>query len=155
MKSQVLGILLVGLLVRSIIAFKLPPGYDEAYYYLYTQNPAWSFFDHPPMVALTTALGLWVSGDQVSQLTIRVGTLLTHTATLGFLYLAAVRLFGENVGRLTLILASIVPIFLVALVLFPCIDSTMILLLKSRKSLHDYLCNSRVVLAVDHEKEPK
>ena len=47
------------------------------------------------------------------------------------------------------------PIFLVALVLFPCIDSTIILLLKSRKSLHDYLCNSRVVLAVDHEKEPK
>ena len=114
MKNQVLGILLVGLLVRSMIAFKLPPGYDEAYYYLYTQNPAWSFFDHPPMVALTTALGLWISGDQVSQLTIRVGTLLTHTATLGFLYLAAVRLFGKNVGRLTLILASIVPIFLVA-----------------------------------------
>ena len=114
MKNQVLGILFVGLLVRSIIAFKLPPGYDEAYYYLYTQNPAWSFFDHPPMVALTTALGLWMSGDQVSQLTIRVGTLLTHTATLWFLYLAAVRLFGENVGRLTLILASIVPIFLVA-----------------------------------------
>ena len=114
MKNQVLGILLVGLLVRSFIAFKLPPGYDEAYYYLYTQNPAWSFFDHPPMVALTTALGLWISGDQVSQLTIRVGTLLTHTATLGFLYLAAARLFGQNVGRLTLLLASIAPIFLVA-----------------------------------------
>lgn len=114
MKNQVLGILFVGLLVRSFIAFKLPPGYDEAYYYLYTQNPAWSFFDHPPMVALTTALGLWMSGDQVSQLTIRVGTLLTHTATLGFLYLAAARLFGQNVGRLTLLLASIAPIFLVA-----------------------------------------
>lgn len=110
----VLLILFVGLMVRSIIAFKLPPGYDEAYYYLYTQNPAWSFFDHPPMVALTTALGLWISGDQVSQLTIRVGTLLTHTATLAVLYLAAVRLFGENIGRLTLLLASIVPIFLVA-----------------------------------------
>ena len=47
------------------------------------------------------------------------------------------------------------PVFAVALVLFPCIDSTMILLLKGRKSLHDYLCNSRVVLAVDREKEPK
>lgn len=49
----------------------------------------------------------------------------------------------------------LLPIFAVALVLFPCIDSTMILLLKGRKSLHDYLCNSRVVLAVDREKEPK
>ncbi len=49
----------------------------------------------------------------------------------------------------------LIPIFAIALVLFPCIDSTMILLLKGRKSLHDYLCNSRVVLAVDREKEPK
>jgi 4-amino-4-deoxy-L-arabinose transferase-like glycosyltransferase len=112
--KQVLWILGIGLLVRSIIAWKLPPGYDEAYYYLYTQNPAWSFFDHPPLVAITTALGIWLSGEQVSQFTIRVGTLLMHTATLAFLYLAARRLFGETVGRLSLLFASIIPIFLVA-----------------------------------------
>jgi 4-amino-4-deoxy-L-arabinose transferase-like glycosyltransferase len=111
---SVLWILGIGLLVRSIIAWKLPPGYDEAYYYLYTQNPAWSFFDHPPLVAVTTALGIWLSGEAVSQLTIRVGTLLTHTATLGLLYLAARRLFGEAIGRIALLLASIVPIFIVA-----------------------------------------
>ena len=43
----------------------------------------------------------------------------------------------------------------VILVLFLCVDSALILLLKGRKSLHDYLCNSRVVLAVDREKESK
>ncbi len=111
---SVLWIFGLGLLIRSIIAWKLPPGYDEAYYYLYTQNPAWSFFDHPPLVAITTALGIWVSGEQVSQFTIRVGTLLTHTATLALLYLSARRLFGETIGRISLLLASIVPIFLVA-----------------------------------------
>ncbi len=41
----------------------------------------------------------------------------------------------------------------VSIVLFLCVDAAFILLLKSRKSLHDYLCNSRVVLAVDREKE--
>lgn len=43
----------------------------------------------------------------------------------------------------------------VILVVFLCVDSALILLLKGRKSLHDYLCNSRVVLAVDREKESK
>ncbi len=43
----------------------------------------------------------------------------------------------------------------VILVLFLCVDSALILLLQGRKSLHDYLCNSRVVLAVDREKESK
>ena len=46
-------------------------------------------------------------------------------------------------------------IFEVALVSFLGIDSAMILLLKGRKSLHDYLCNTRVALAVDREKESK
>ena len=43
----------------------------------------------------------------------------------------------------------------VSIVLFLCVDAALILLLHGRKSLHDYLCNSRVVLAVDRDKEPK
>lgn len=111
---SVLWILGIGLLVRSVIAWKLPAGYDEAYYYLYTQNPNWSFFDHPPLVGITTALGLWFSGEQVTPFTIRVGTLIAHTGTLVLLYWAARRLFSVSVGRLTVLLASLMPIFLVA-----------------------------------------
>ncbi|HEY9847356.1 MAG TPA: hypothetical protein V6D03_14320, partial [Candidatus Caenarcaniphilales bacterium] len=62
------GLLLGGLLIRVIIATWLHPGFDEAYYYLYTLHPSWSYFDHPPLVGLTTGLGPWLSGD-VSQLT--------------------------------------------------------------------------------------
>ena len=114
MNRSVLWILGLGLLVRGIIALWLPPGYDEAYYYIYTQNPNWSFFDHPPLVAITTAIGLWLSSETVSQFTIRIGTLLIHTATLAILYYAARRLFDERIGKLTLILASLIPIFIVA-----------------------------------------
>ena len=46
-------------------------------------------------------------------------------------------------------------VFEISLVLFLCLDSALILLLKGRTSLHDYLCRTRVVLAVDREKEPK
>ena len=46
-------------------------------------------------------------------------------------------------------------VFEVSVILFLCLDSGMTLLIKGRKSLHDYLCNSRVVLAVDHERESR
>jgi 4-amino-4-deoxy-L-arabinose transferase-like glycosyltransferase len=113
-QAGVLWILGLGLLLRTAIAFWLPPGFDEAYYYLYTQHPALSFFDHPPLVAITTAVGIWLSGEQVSPLTIRIGALLLHTVTLYLLYRTGQRLFSEAAGRLTLILATIAPICLVA-----------------------------------------
>lgn len=108
----VLGILVAGLLVRCAIAFWLYPGFDEAYYYLYSQKLDWSYFDHPVLVALTTGIGPWLTGE-VSQFTIRLGTLILHTISLWLLYLTAARLFSDQAGRLTLAIASIVPIFLV------------------------------------------
>lgn len=107
------GLLLGGLLVRGAIALVLPPGFDEAYYYLYTRHLDWSYFDHPMMVALSTGLGPWLTGH-VSQFTIRLGPLLLHTGALLLLYLTSCRLFSARSARLTLTIASIIPIFLVA-----------------------------------------
>ncbi len=103
-------ILLFGLLFRSIIAFWLFPGYDEGYYYLYTQNLDWSFFDHPVFVALTTGFGIWLTGI-ASPLTLRVGTLLLYTGSLSLLYLTSMKLFNWRAAKITLILASVIPIF--------------------------------------------
>jgi Dolichyl-phosphate-mannose-protein mannosyltransferase len=106
-------ILLAGFLVRLVIAIWLHPGFDEAYYYLYTLHPDWSYFDHPPLVAFTTGFGVWLTG-QVSQLTIRIGTLLIYTGSLIFLYLAALRLYTLQIAINTLAIASAIPIFQIA-----------------------------------------
>ncbi len=95
-----------------MIALFLPPGFDEAYYYLYTRHLDWSYFDHPPLVALSTGIGPWLTGN-VSQFTIRLGTLILHTAALGLLYLTGCRLFSTQAARLTLAIATLIPIFLV------------------------------------------
>lgn len=50
----VIALLIGGLLFRVVIAVWLYPGFDEAYYYLYTLHLDLSYFDHPPLVALTT-----------------------------------------------------------------------------------------------------
>ena len=109
-RRSVVLILVAGLVFRSLIAFWLPPGFDEAYYYIYTLHPDWSYFDHPPLVALSTNLGVWLTGS-VSPLTIRLGALLLFTAALYFLYRATTHLFSRRAGILTLAIASIVPIF--------------------------------------------
>ncbi|MEM8546037.1 MAG: 4-amino-4-deoxy-L-arabinose transferase, partial [Cyanobacteria bacterium P01_H01_bin.119] len=46
-----------GAVFRGLVATFLPVGFDEAYYYLYSRHLAWSYFDHPLMVALTTGIG--------------------------------------------------------------------------------------------------
>jgi 4-amino-4-deoxy-L-arabinose transferase-like glycosyltransferase len=106
-------ILLVGFLVRLFIAIWLNPGFDEAYYYLYTLHPDWSYFDHPPLVAWTTGIGVWLTG-QVSQFTIRIGTLFLYTGSLIFLYLSALRLYTLQIAINTLAIASAIPIFQIA-----------------------------------------
>jgi hypothetical protein len=110
LNQWVIFLLVGGLLVRATIAAWLYPGFDEAYYYLYVLHPDWSYFDHPLLVALSTGLGPWLTGE-VSQFTIRMGTLLLYTGALIFLYLTSATLFSTQVATLTLAIATVIPIF--------------------------------------------
>jgi len=52
---------------------------DEAYYYLYGENLAWGYFDHPPLVGLMIFLSNLLSGGNLS---IRLMTVLLQGGTL-------------------------------------------------------------------------
>jgi 4-amino-4-deoxy-L-arabinose transferase-like glycosyltransferase len=106
-------ILLVGFFVRLLISILLNPGLDEAYYYLATIHPDWSYVDYPPLVAWTTGIGVMLTG-QVSQFTIRIGTLLLYTGSLLFFYLATLRLYTLQIAIKALAIASVIPVFQVA-----------------------------------------
>jgi 4-amino-4-deoxy-L-arabinose transferase-like glycosyltransferase len=120
--QQILGLLVGGLLARVLIALWLYPGFDEAYYYLYTLHPDWSYFDHPVLVALTTGFGPWLTGS-ISQFTLRLGTLILYTGSLIFLYQTGAFLFNQRAARLTLAIASMAPIFLIGFGLLTLPDS--------------------------------
>ena len=105
-----IAITLWGFLTRLVIANFLPPGFDEAYYYNYTLYPSLSYFDHPPLVALVTGVGVWLTGE-VSQLTIRLGSVFLYTGTLIFLYLISAKLFNVKTATLTLAIATSIPFF--------------------------------------------
>ncbi|MGC1306124.1 MAG: glycosyltransferase family 39 protein [Phormidesmis sp.] len=104
------GLLLAGLVFRTTVAAFLPPGFDEAYYFLYTQHLAWSYFDHPLAVAFSTGVGVWLMG-MVSPLTIRLGALVLFTGSVWLLYETGRWLFGPRAGWLSGAIASFCPLF--------------------------------------------
>lgn len=103
----------VGFLFRATCAIYLNTGFDESYYYLYTQNLSWSYFDHPPLVALTAGIGVWLTGA-VTPFTIRIGGVFTLYGDIDFSYLASRRLFGDRTATLTLAILTTIPIFQIA-----------------------------------------
>lgn len=123
--QKVAALLIGGLIFRVIIAILLYPGFDEAYYFLYTQYLDFSYFDHPPLVAFTTGFGCWLTGE-VSQFTIRLGTLILHTGSLFLLYLTGARLFSPSAGIFALAIASLVPIFQIGFGVLTLPDSPLI-----------------------------
>ncbi|NEQ47329.1 MAG: phospholipid carrier-dependent glycosyltransferase [Leptolyngbya sp. SIOISBB] len=114
-----------GFLFRLVVATFLPVGFDEAYYYLYSRHLAWSYFDHPLLVALTTGIGWWPLGTG-SALTIRVGALLLYVLSLLLLYVTARHLFDERTGVLAIAIGSIAPIFWIAFGVLTSPDNSLI-----------------------------
>ena len=119
------GIVLGSWLLRLLIAWLLPPGFDEAYYFLYTQHWDWSYFDHPVMVALTTAIGPWLTG-YISPLTLRLGALVLYGLSTGLLSLTGRRLFGAAVGMWAVAIASLCPLFILSFGLLAAPDNGLI-----------------------------
>ena len=52
---------------------------DEAYYWVYSQFPAWGYFDHPPMIALLIKAGCAILPGELG---VRVLVVLLNTATI-------------------------------------------------------------------------
>ncbi len=55
-----IAVLIVG---RLICAAVLPLAFDEAYYWLWSKELSFGYYDHPPMIALVIRLGTMIAGD--------------------------------------------------------------------------------------------
>ena len=70
------------------------PFMDEAYYWMWGQHPALSYFDHPPMVAWVQGLSAAIFGW--NRFALRLPIVLTMIGDFALLYLFARRLAGER-----------------------------------------------------------
>lgn len=82
MKKQVYFFIGISLIINLIQAYFTPLSEDEAYYWLWSQNLDWGYFDHPPMVAWWASIGY---GLFQNELGFRLLTVLFSGITIWFL----------------------------------------------------------------------
>lgn len=98
---------MLGMRLLAITAVPLVP--EEAYYWMYAQHPALSYFDHPPMVAWVIGLGTALFGD--TEFGVRIfGNLLMLGASL-LMYRFGRAWFSPAVGLLAALLLQILPVY--------------------------------------------
>src|SRR4051812_44439566 len=81
---------LVGL--RLVAAAVTPITFDEAYYWVWSQNLAGGYYDHPPMVAYVIRAGTLIAGD--TELGVRLVSILLALPMSYAIYRSAAILFG-------------------------------------------------------------
>ncbi len=94
-------------LLRLILAGLVALGDDEAYYWLWSRHLAWSYSDHPPMVAAVVALSTRLFGD--GSFGIRALNVVLASALPWLIYVAGRRLFDREVGARAGLFIAILP----------------------------------------------
>lgn len=86
--------------LRLAVAAGVGVGNDEAYHAQLAVHLDWSYFDHPPMLALVARLGLGLGGGGMSPLFLRVGFVALFSGSTWLMYRLAARLHGEEAGAI-------------------------------------------------------
>jgi len=75
--DKILPLGLIAFLVSThlLVAFGTELAHDEAYYWLYSKNLDWGYFDHPPMVGWLIKLTSWMGGEIGIRLSFILGLL--------------------------------------------------------------------------------
>ena len=104
-----IGSVLLLTIIRLILAGKTELIPEESYYWTYSQHPALSYFDHPPMVAWMIALGTGVFGN--TELGVRIATITLWPASAVLLFLTGSSWFGIRTASLAVLLFCLCPVF--------------------------------------------
>ncbi|MBN1830465.1 MAG: glycosyltransferase family 39 protein [Deltaproteobacteria bacterium] len=90
---------------------------DEAYYWYWSRHPDWSYYDHPPMIALVIALGTALGGG--GEWGVRLGGLLAVATAILITILMARSLAPQekDVPWDLMVIFSVVPAFWIGAVL--------------------------------------
>jgi hypothetical protein len=88
----------ITLVLRLCWAGAMEMANDEAYHFLYTLHPDWSYFDHPPMLMWVASLGRWLCGGWLHPLSLRLGFVLLFAGSTWIMFDWTARWFGERAG---------------------------------------------------------
>ena len=97
-RRSVLLLIAVTFFVRLCWGAVMELGNDEAYHYLYTVHPDWSYFDHPPMLMWVASVGRALCGGWLHPASLRLGFMLLFAGSTWVLFDWTSRWFDEKAG---------------------------------------------------------
>jgi 4-amino-4-deoxy-L-arabinose transferase-like glycosyltransferase len=97
-RQSLWGLIVISAALRLVWAASVGPGTDEAYHYLFAVHRDWSYFDHPPMLALVESVGLTMSGGAATTFALRLGFVLLFAGSTWLMARLALRFFGPWSG---------------------------------------------------------
>ncbi len=104
---RVLWAVVVGsALIRLALAAGLGAGHDEAYHALMAMHVDWSYYDHPPMMALIARLGMILGQGLPLTLAARLGFVALFAGSTLLVARITGRLYGELAGWIAAILLN-------------------------------------------------
>lgn len=98
-------------IVNLIQAFFTPLHNDEAYYWMFSQYPAWGYYDHPPAIAMLIGAGYLLFSNELG---VRLFVVFCHIATLLIIW----NVMGKNIKES----AAHVFVFIMAITVLPIIN---------------------------------
>ena len=97
-KHRLAILILASLILRLGWAAGLETGQDEAYHFLYSVHPDWSYFDHPPMLRYVTQCGIAVFGGWLHPLSVRFGFVVMFGGSTWIMFRWTARWYGDLSG---------------------------------------------------------
>lgn len=94
------GLIFVSGGLRLVWASMIGVGNDEAYHSLFVEHPAWSYFDHPPLLAWVETVGIAMAGGRVNPFSLRIGFVLLFAGSTWLMARLTSRLYGDQAGLL-------------------------------------------------------
>ena len=104
-----IGSVLLLTLIRLLLAGKTELIPEESYYWAYSQHPALSYFDHPPMVAWMISIGTAIFGN--TELGVRVVAILLWPFSALLLFSTGKLWFDEKIAAIAVLLFCLCPVF--------------------------------------------
>lgn len=98
-------LLATAVLVKLLVSCFVELGNDEVYYVTYARYPAWSHFDHPPMIGWVLQL-FTLNLTFTHDLALRLGMVILGAGSLYFLYRIGSSVMNQKAGVLTALLGA-------------------------------------------------
>jgi len=95
--SPIFQLIVISSIIRILIAALVELGNDEVYYFTYALFPAWSHFDHPPMVGWVIQLFSF-NGFLHSQLLLRLPSIIFAALNTFFIYKLGQKIKNTQTG---------------------------------------------------------